>query len=273
MPGWLFAHGQVYVALSRCRSLEGIVLSSRILPVSVKTDRRVSAYTTESSRAAPDEQQLRESKRQYQEELVRELFDFGSIRRHLQHLARTFHQYGNALSAEGLSHFKTLCTKFDAEVVVVTGRFLPQLQTYLAQPELPEENGNLRSRIQKAAGYFSQKLHDELLPEVRKLHLITDDKTVLKTVQEQLHSIQKEIFAKHACFAASQDSFSTAAYFKAKKNAELQFVTERRVAATTMVEEVPKDVLHPELYAQLLRWRSETASNLGVALREVLRTK
>jgi hypothetical protein len=150
---------------------------------------------------------------------------------------------------------------------------MPQLKTYFAQPELPEHNPALRSRIQKAADYFSRKLHQELLPEVRKIHLITDDKAVLKTAQEYLQALQKDIFAKHASFAASQDGFSTAAYLKAKKNAELQFVTERRVAATTIVEEMPKDVPHPSLYAQLLRWRSETASDLGVALREILRTR
>ena len=40
-----FAHGQVYVALSRCRSFEGIVLSSRLNPSSVKTDSVVKTYS------------------------------------------------------------------------------------------------------------------------------------------------------------------------------------------------------------------------------------
>ncbi len=270
--GAAFAHGQVYVALSRCRSLEGIVLGSRIHPVSVKTDQRVRAYAAESRRFPAGEQQLRESKRQYQEELLRELFDFSAIARHLQHLWRTFRRHRNALSPEGCSHFQDLCFRFDAEVEAVTRRFQPQLQSYLAQPELPEDNESLRPRIQKAAGYFSKKLYQELLPEVRKVHLITDDKAVFKTAQEHLQDVQMQVFAKHACFAASNEGFSTAAYIRARKNAELQFMTERRIAATT-IDDVPDDVPHAALYARLLRWRSETASNLGVALREVLRTR
>jgi hypothetical protein len=270
--GAAFAHGQVYVALSRCRSLEGIILSSRIQPVSVKTDQRVSEYTTESSRVVPDEQHLRESKRLYQAELVSELFNFGSLERRFQQLSRTFRQHGNALSPEGRTHFDTVASAFHADVVCITNKFLPQLKSYLGEAELPEENANLRPRIQKAADYFSRKLHDEILPEIRKIHLITDDKAVIKTAQEQLHELQREVFAKHACFAASHERFSTAAYLRAKTNVELQFVIERRVAATT-IDQVPADVPHPLLYGQLLRWRSETSSNLGIAPRQVLSTR
>lgn len=39
--GGSFASGQVYVALSRCTSMNGLVLTSQILPESIKTDRRV----------------------------------------------------------------------------------------------------------------------------------------------------------------------------------------------------------------------------------------
>jgi ATP-dependent exoDNAse (exonuclease V) alpha subunit len=50
-----FAHGQVYVALSRCRSFEGIVLSSRLNPSSVKTDLVVKTYNEKNSRNTPPE--------------------------------------------------------------------------------------------------------------------------------------------------------------------------------------------------------------------------
>ena len=40
-----FSAGQVYVALSRCTALRGLVLSSMITPSSIKTDSRVVAFT------------------------------------------------------------------------------------------------------------------------------------------------------------------------------------------------------------------------------------
>jgi ATP-dependent DNA helicase PIF1 len=44
-----FAHGQLYVALSRCRSLEGIVLKSPVRPRDVIVDERVVAFMQELS--------------------------------------------------------------------------------------------------------------------------------------------------------------------------------------------------------------------------------
>ena len=39
-----FEHGQTYVALSRCRTLEGIVLKQRIRPQDIMVDMRIVEY-------------------------------------------------------------------------------------------------------------------------------------------------------------------------------------------------------------------------------------
>src|SRR5437762_2864890 len=203
-----FAHGQVYVALSRCRSFEGIVLSSRINPSSVKTDFVVKAYTEKAARNAPTEAHLRQSKREYQESLVRELFDFGAMNSHLQGLSRLFQEHSGAVSAEGLSQFNTLVAKTGAEVFLIAQKFAPQLHTYFSQPELPEENESLLERLRKAGGYFSSNLNSEFLAEVKRMDLITDDKAVLKRARQHLQNLEEEVLIKHACFLACQTGFS-----------------------------------------------------------------
>src|SRR5262252_1322077 len=160
-----FAHGQVYVALSRCRCFEGIVLSSRLNPSSVKTDLVVKAYSAKNARNTPTETHLRQSKGEYQETLVRELFDFSVMNSNLKGLTRLVQEHSSALSAEGLSQFNALVAKTEAEVFSIAEKFAPQLHSYFSQPGLPEENESLRERLRKAGIYFSSKLNSEFLSE------------------------------------------------------------------------------------------------------------
>ncbi len=84
-----FAHGQVYVALSRCKSFEGIVLRSKIDYASVKTDPIVRNYTSEAERNAPSESQVTQAKRLYQQRLIEDLFSFEAIDQSLSRLRHT----------------------------------------------------------------------------------------------------------------------------------------------------------------------------------------
>jgi cytidylate kinase len=270
-----FAHGQVYVALSRCRTFEGIVLSSRIHPSSVKTDSVVKAWAEKTTRNAPNEAHLRQSKREYQETLVRELFDFSAMNSHLQGLRRLFQEHPGALSAEGLSHFNTMLAKTGAEVFSIAQKFVPQLHDYFSQPDLPEENESLRERLRKAGGYFSSKLNPEFVAEVKHIGLIADDKALLRRARQHLENLEKEVLIKHACFVACQAGFSASSYVRARTNAELDF-REGKDIRSTQIEapgHVPKETPHPELYRRLLEWRHIMAEELDRPLHEVLTTR
>ena len=63
--GKSFASGQVYVALSRCRTLEGIVLKSRITPEVIFSDKRVSKFQDDTHANDRVEEILKSEKYDY----------------------------------------------------------------------------------------------------------------------------------------------------------------------------------------------------------------
>jgi ATP-dependent exoDNAse (exonuclease V) alpha subunit len=81
-----FAHGQVYVALSRCRTFEGLVLSTPISPRAVKTDPAVLEFVAAIEQRAPDETTLAAARVRYQQQLLLECFDFQTLARLLGRL-------------------------------------------------------------------------------------------------------------------------------------------------------------------------------------------
>ena len=75
-----FASGQVYVALSRCRTLEGMVLATPLRADSVITDLHVEDYIEgQEAAAARSLSRLESIKEEYYKDLLCELFDFKEI--------------------------------------------------------------------------------------------------------------------------------------------------------------------------------------------------
>ncbi len=267
-----FAHGQVYVALSRCKTFEGIVLRSKIGHASVKTDSVVKNYTEEAEKNAPNEAQLQQAKREYQQSLLAELFSFKVVKRCFDQLYRTFKEHENTLSTAAFGQMKALADKARTEVFEMAEKFGPQLAQYFAQQQMPEANEPLQLRLQKAGAYFSDKLGSELLPEAKAIPVTTDNKAVRKIALDNLDNLQKELFIKNACFETCQAAFSTQSYIRAKTNAELDFLAAKSTSPppATGLSGVPKNAPHPALYAQLVQWRDAVATEHGMENWEVL---
>ncbi len=269
-----FAHGQVYVALSRCKSFEGIVLRSKIGTSSVKTDRVVANYTEEKQQNPPNEAQLLQAKREYQEELLRDLFDTRLLKSLMAQLERAIGESGNSLAGTIETDFEQLKEQAENEVIVMAQKFGPHLSLYFQDGTMPDENEKLKERLQKASTYFLPKIENELFFKLKKIQVITDNQAVEKKVAEKLEALRKELIIKKAGFRSVQNNFSAATYVKAIVDADLDFKKAKVVSSKSSIpDKTPSDISHPELFNLLGDWRAEIADEKGIKRFKVLATK
>jgi len=268
-----FAHGQVYVALSRCKSFEGIVLRSKIGQTSVRTDSVVKNYSKKAEENAPTEEDLERSKAYFQQKLIIELFDFEAIGKTVWAVNRLFLEHENTLTTKAMMQFKEWNAALEKEVIVFAKKFKPVLQNYFSQTGLPEKNEALQERIKKACGYFLEKIQNQVLPELRKVPVITDNKSVKKLTVEALEDLSLQLFEKQAAFKILQEGFDPVKYLKIKTDAQFDFEKEKKKRAAKQRGNripVPKGTQHPSLYRQLIEWRNEKADELDKPVYEVI---
>lgn len=269
-----FAHGQVYVALSRCKSFEGIVLVSKITPAGIKTDSTVRNFSEEAEKNAPGPEQLEQEKAAYQQSLILELFSFKALKRAFNQMNRVLLEHENKILPGALQQFKALATLAEEQVFPVAEKFGRQLRNFFARGGLPEENEELQERIRKAGAWFTEKVKGELQPAAQNIEVVTDNKAIRKAAFETLEKLQGEVFTKLACFTAAQNGFNSQDYLRIRANAELDFQSSRLKAPLPGKEPpAPRQVSHPELFARLVQWRKEAAEKQEADLYMVLPTR
>jgi hypothetical protein len=155
-----FAPGQVYVALSRCRTLEGLVLASPLEARAVINDERVDSYIAQQEyQAERSILQLPMLKQEYERYLLLQLFDFRSIYALQESMVRLFAEffYHSHASLKQLQDQ----TLFDLRlhVIDIATKWQQKIQM-MAIEDLRDED--FLERVKRSAEYFAEQLYNIL---------------------------------------------------------------------------------------------------------------
>ena len=258
-----FAHGQVYVALSRCRTLDGLVLSSRINRRSFIDNPVISDFVNGPLQIQPDRKQLLESKKAYQQQLLSELFDFTSLVNRLNYCLKITNDYHDSILGNPGERLEKILSLVRTDLVEVSDKFQPHLKILLKGDLDPESNMPLQERVKKAAVYFSDKLEADMKDILAGFAVETDNRTVRKSVKEALERSRIEGMTKLACLNAVRTGFETRKYLDARAKSAIE-ISAGRSHTYGSVEDTSGIVNHPSLLRLLKEWRNHKAKETSL---------
>lgn len=212
-----FASGQVYVALSRCRTLEGIILATPLGKDAVMTDLRVEDYIEGQEAAAQVSlSRLGVIKQEYYKNLLVELFDFRGLE-YLQKKMLGVSSDFPAGSVVGLAQkHNDILNALITRVMSVGGKWQKLI---LQKPYEETVSQEFLMRVKKGCEYFLTELGDiygDFLDKTR--HINAENKELVKRYGNIWTELDQELSTvKILLKAMSAVPFSTDAYLREKQ--------------------------------------------------------
>lgn len=258
-----FADGQVYVALSRCRTLEGVVLSTPIESRSIKSSPVVGEFTHQMEENLPDQDQLKEAKKDFQSVLLDELFDFSSLLRGLFLCLKTTRENQTILVGPTPLFFERIIESVKTEIIGITEKFAIQRRHIAGDADDLEGCALLQERIRKAAEYFGTKIESLVIEPLQALSVETDNREIRKALEKALDTVQSQGIRKRYCLQACRSGIVFADFLRVRALSLFQEVAVKPGGLKKEKGGLTEAVSHPELYAILKQWRSDKAAKEG----------
>ena len=214
------ASGQVYVALSRCKTLEGLVLASPIGNAAIINDSRVSDYISHQTEQAEQSiSALPALKEEYYRQLLIELFNFNDIKTYEAALFRVLTEFFFKFPKINALHKMTL-SDLDTRVINVSMKWENVIRR-MTTVQLHEDE--FKERIKKSALYFHSQL-TELFSHMLEItrDIQTNNKTAAIRFENTYTDLQQTYHAKRELLEAiMEEGFSITTYLTAKQEAIL----------------------------------------------------
>lgn len=253
-----FSAGQVYVALSRCRGLSGLTLSSKINSAVLFNDKNIQNFSATRQPADEVTAIFNSSKTIYIRSLLLSLFDLSDSYQDRLDLAGTTQAYKIKIHSAG----QEWCSRFFSSIdhlYQVSNKFKNQLAALLDHTQNPEQDLQVQKRIREAVSYFYTEI-DALLLQFKSIPAFTESKEAADELNPLLQKIVEDLFSKNALMQACNQGFKLDVFLEAKLKIKYP-------ALKVNVYENAKNagllagVKHPDLYKQLLLLRDEICND------------
>lgn len=253
-----FVHGQIYVALSRCKTLEGMVLSSPIPATGIQKDRAIEAFDAGVRTNPTSDRDFEQARARFQQDLILNCFDFTELRKNLLWLVNALSDGTGTVRVPDPANLTKIINETDQEIVVVGQKFRRQLSGMFQDHPIPEGDSRILDRLQKASVWFQEKITEILKNPMENLQFVTDDSNLKQKIHKQKKDLEKEIAVKLAGIKTLENGFSPADYLQAVSHAEVK-PEPMKNDSHPPVFFGEKDTVHADLASDLLAWRSEKA--------------
>jgi hypothetical protein len=228
--GRSFAAGQVYVALSRCRSLEGVVLHSLITADALHGDKRINDFSAAHHSGSELQELFTHEKARYAHYLLLRLFAFPELSGRLEEWGALIGKKDIPEKDAAATLHALLCSRIQ-EMEAIAQKFQNQLRRILAAIDNdPNAGALLEERCQKAISYFTGHIADTIVEPLRA-HI--NGLAYKKKVKSYLHLLQ---IIENICWRAIdrlyQGRFMDAALYRGERTHRREQYGQVNAAAT-----------------------------------------
>jgi len=275
--GAAFSFGQVYVALSRCRSLEGIVLVSPITSRCTFSNSEVRSFEDGYTPFDDADQALDANRKRYLTDNICEAFNLNELRYRYNRVNRIYQVDLSNTYRDKAEQFKALSEACDGtlgkEEIAFAGlrtlkdtaeKFRAQVMKIAAT----DDEMLLRQRVAKAAAYFSDQLTFAGRKLIPLLSVEIDNKEVKKAFNDAVKELLKELQFRIGLYAMILvRGFSLKEFQQLRTDAELasESTVKARIKALEKIvgteeEDIPAD---EKLVRELTEWRLALSKEMG----------
>ena len=214
-----FASGQVYVALSRCRALEGMVLATPLRQSSVMTDLRVEDYIEIQERAAAESlSRLEDTKKEYFRQLLGDMFDFSNLAYLQKRMLAVCSEFPSGTFVGLTQRHNDILNTLNEKAVPVGRKWL-RLIAGMSYEDICTDT--FAERIQKGCKYFLDELdsaYGDFLDKMKDLK--AENKELLKRYNNIWSDLHLELGTQVILLKAmSEVRFSTETYLRERQKA------------------------------------------------------